>query len=145
MLDPIPCPIRENPPMLSQFGPKLENLMMILCKAFNYSQLTIVNFPLKKYSRPICPPKLRSPIFCDVFCDGHVHKHQTQSCILKKLKKKKKKKLWITSVCLNFKYSNLSHCKKSWLRKYLLHCHLQIFMQKRVFKKKKNNNNSGYF
>ena len=31
---PIPCPIRENPPMLSQFGPKLENLMMILCKAF---------------------------------------------------------------------------------------------------------------
>ena len=33
-LFPIPCPIRENPPMLSQFGPKLENLMMILCKVF---------------------------------------------------------------------------------------------------------------
>ena len=33
-LFPIPCPIRENPPMLSQFGPKLENLMMILVKAF---------------------------------------------------------------------------------------------------------------
>ena len=30
----FPCPIRENPPMLPQFGPKLENLMMILCKAF---------------------------------------------------------------------------------------------------------------
>ena len=87
-LFPIPCPIRENPPMLSQFGPKLENLMMILCKAFNYSQLTIVNFPLKKYSRPICPPKLRSPLFCDVFCDGHVHKYQTQLCILTKLKKR---------------------------------------------------------
>ena len=31
---PITCPIRENPPMLSQVGPKLESLMMILCKAF---------------------------------------------------------------------------------------------------------------
>ena len=31
---PIPCPITENPPMLSQLGPKLENLMMILCKTF---------------------------------------------------------------------------------------------------------------
>ena len=30
----IPCPIRENPLILTQFGPKLENLMMILCKAF---------------------------------------------------------------------------------------------------------------
>ena len=33
-LFPIPYAIRENPPMLSQFGPKLENLMMILFKAF---------------------------------------------------------------------------------------------------------------
>ena len=33
-LFPIPYPIRENPPVLSQFGPKLENLMMIVCKAF---------------------------------------------------------------------------------------------------------------
>ena len=30
----IPCTIRKNTPMLSQFGPKLENLMIILCKAF---------------------------------------------------------------------------------------------------------------
>ena len=33
-LFPIPCPIRENPPMLSQFGRELGNLMIILCKAF---------------------------------------------------------------------------------------------------------------
>ena len=31
---PIPYPIRKNPLMLSQFGPKLENLMMILSTAF---------------------------------------------------------------------------------------------------------------
>ena len=80
-LFPIPCPIRENPPVLSQFGPKLENLMMIVCKAFFHlsillswggntlTKVTIVNFPQKKYPMPICPPKLWSP----VFCDGHVH------------------------------------------------------------------------
>ena len=30
----ISCPIRENTLILSQFEPKLQNLMMILCKAF---------------------------------------------------------------------------------------------------------------
>ena len=56
-LFPIPCPIGKNPPMLSQFGPKLENLMMILVKAFlslkhftimarnNLTKVTIVNPP----------------------------------------------------------------------------------------------------
>ena len=39
--------------------------------------------PPKKYPRPICPPKLWNP----VFCDEHVHKYQTQLCILTKLKK----------------------------------------------------------
>ena len=86
--------------MLSQFGPKLENLMMILCKAFfsfkhftimghnTLTKVTIINLsPLpptkkKKYPRPIYPPKLWSP----VFCDGHVQKYQTQLCILTKLK-----------------------------------------------------------
>ena len=29
-----PCPIRESTLILSQFEPKLENLVMILCKAF---------------------------------------------------------------------------------------------------------------
>ena len=90
------------------------------------TKVTVVNFPPKKYPRPICPPKLLSP----VFCDGHVHKYQTQLCILTKLKKRF---LWITSVCLNFRYSNSSHCRKPWLCKYLLHRHLQIFMQGTVF------------
>ena len=31
---PIPYPIRKKPLMLSEFGPKLENLMMILSTAF---------------------------------------------------------------------------------------------------------------
>ena len=57
---PIPCPIRENPPMFSQFEPKLENVM-IPCKAFfsfkhftiirhkTLTKVTIVNSPpLKK-------------------------------------------------------------------------------------------------
>ena len=124
---PIPCLIRKNPPMLSQFGPKWENFMMTLCKAFFHlsillswgailwqkTKLTIVNFPPKKYPRPIFPPKLCSP----VFCDGHIHKYQTQLCILTKLKKFF---LWITSVCPNFRHSNFSHCRNPWLRKYLL-------------------------
>ena len=94
-LFPFPCPIRENPPMFFQFGPKLDNLMMILCEAFfsfkhftimgrnTLTKVTVVNFPPKKYPRPICPPKLWSP----VFCDGHVYKYQTQLCILTKLEK----------------------------------------------------------
>ena len=93
------------------------------------TKVTVVNFSPKKYPKPICPPKLWSP----VFCDGHVHKYQTQLCILAKLRKFF---LWITSVYLNFRYSNFSHCRKPWLRKYLLHRHLQIFIQGRVFFKK---------
>ena len=93
-LFPIPCPIGENPPILFQFGPKLKNLMMILCKAFfsfkhftimghnTLTKVTVVNFPQKNYPRLICSPKLWSP----VFCAGHVHKYQSQLCILTKLK-----------------------------------------------------------
>ena len=99
---PIPCIIRGNP-ILAQFGPKLENFMMIFCKAFfsfkhftvmgcnTLTKVTIVNSPpslpppprKKKCPRPICHPKLWSP----VFCDEHVHKYQTQLSILTKLKK----------------------------------------------------------
>ena len=46
------------------------------------TKVTVVNFPPKKYPRPIYPSKLWS----HVFCDGHVHKYQTQLCIFIKLK-----------------------------------------------------------
>ena len=62
-LFPIHCPIRENPPMFFQFGPKLENLMMILCKAFfSFKHFTIMGHnTLTKVTRinlsPPPPPK----------------------------------------------------------------------------------------
>ena len=40
-LFPITYPIRKNPPMFFQFGPKLENLMMILGKAFFHLSILI--------------------------------------------------------------------------------------------------------
>ena len=59
------------------------------------TKVTVVNFSPKKYPKPICPPKLWSP----VFCDGHVHKYQTQLCILTKLNKKKKK--FVNNFCVS--------------------------------------------
>ena len=56
---------------------------------------------------------------------GHVHKYQTQLYFWRKLKKKF---LWITSVDLNFRHWYFPHRRKSWLFKYLLHSHLQIFI-----------------
>ena len=47
------------------------------------TKVTVVNFVPKKYPRPIFPTNLWRP----VFCDRHVHKYQTQLCILTKLKK----------------------------------------------------------
>ena len=64
----IPCPITENPPMLSQLGPKLENLMLILCKTFfsfkhftimKYNTLTIVT--TVNPPSPLPPPNPRPP------------------------------------------------------------------------------------
>ena len=47
----------------------------------------------------------------------------------------KKGFLWITSVHLNFRHWNFSYRRKPRLRKYLLHHHLQIFIQGRVMLK----------
>ena len=47
------------------------------------AKVTIANFPPKNTLSQFCPPKLWGP----VFCDGHVHKYQTQLYILTKLKK----------------------------------------------------------
>ena len=48
---------------------------------------------------------------------------------------------WITSVYLNFRHGNFTHKRTPWLRKYLMHCHPQIFIQGRITLK----NNSVYF
>ena len=49
--------------------------------------------------------------------------------------------IWITFVYLNFRHWNFSHRRKPWLRKYLLHRHLQIVIQWKVMLK----NNRVYF
>ena len=78
-------------------------LFFMVCNAL--TKVTIVNFPPKKYPRPIFTPKLWSPVFYDEL----VHKYQTQLCLLTKLRKSF---LWITSACLKFRHSNFSHCTK---------------------------------
>ena len=74
------------------------------------TKATTVNFP-KKYTLDQFVQKLRDP----VFCDGRVHKYQTQLCISKNLKK---------TVFLNFRHCNFSHRRKPWLHKYLPHQNL---------------------
>ena len=98
---PISCPdLDQNWKTLWWFSVRL---FFMVCNAL--TKVTIVNFPPKKYPRPIFTPKLWSPVFYDEL----VHKYQTQLCLLTKLRKSF---LWITSACLKFRHSNFSHCTK---------------------------------
>ena len=84
-------------------------------------------------------------ILCEKQLTSYFLYHMYQSMIKKcswisktivDLKKTQKTFLWISSVYLNFRNWNFSRRGKPWLRKYLLHCHFQIFIQGRVMLKK---------
>ena len=110
-----------------------ENFISILhrSKWFKFLEIALSWLNTKIYQKPQPNAVNYFLISISELKDMFIRKRQL--CISRKLKKNI---LWITSVYLKFRHWNFSHRRKPWLCKYLLHCHLKIFIQGRVMLKK---------